>query len=623
MANGTLSIVGGGTLNPISTLATALEIGGAGAVAPVLRIGSGGNIGTIFNNVIKATQNGTVEHLTGTTDTLSGARFSIAAAKTLVVNVVAGRLVINGDIADPLSSALRGGTLKKTGNSTTLQLNGTTFLAGINAAEGRLELLGQLKLNSNPVIGASGTLSLQNTSAISPNSLPATISIPRGTLEGLPGAFGAASNVLNLTGGTLNLGIGGAVSGLSAHLYNGNDNSAHSAFGGPDLSGNTYTTYVNYFAGRDAAQIPGDILTATGAGGVTHLSFGTGLDDTAMFATIAPSYTANDNIVARLNGRIIITTPGTYTFATDSDDGSMLYVDGATVVSNNAYQGHFRSTGKIQLSAGLHDIDIGYYEGGGLNGLIVDYAGPDTGDAQTVIPNAVLLPSNQLQLTFANAINVIQNSVINTLSVGVPGATLSVGKALNVNGTRLDLGVLTLTGGAGTYMVNANTPYGQVNARSIVDGGAAVALVNHGPGTLIIESGVSPQLQNAGSSVTVDVGSLGLVRGAGQGSPTGNATVNVPSHRLILSSRGGPQSFAQPFSFSGGGDISAQQIGTGVPGTAGSPMRAALVGNVALNAGATLTLSSRNDYIPGLAVSPAAGASTFLRVRWNRPARSV
>ena len=77
----------------------------------------------------------------------------------------------------------------------------------------------------------------------------------------------------------------------------------------------------------------------------------------------------NDNVEARWYGDILI--PGTGTlpvpvnFATTSDDGSMLYIDGNAVVSNNNFQGATQATGLVDLTPGLHTIDIEYYQGTG------------------------------------------------------------------------------------------------------------------------------------------------------------------------------------------------------------------------------------------------------------------
>ena len=96
-----------------------------------------------------------------------------------------------------------------------------------------------------------------------------------------------------------------------------------------------------------------------------------------------------------------------------------------------------RAAGSVFLTSGLHDIDIGYYEGGGGNGLIVDWAGP--GFAQTLLPNGVLFP-DATPTTFANPINVQQNSGINVIAAGGVVAALTVQPAKSLTTTG---GVLT------------------------------------------------------------------------------------------------------------------------------------------------------------------------------------
>ena len=77
----------------------------------------------------------------------------------------------------------------------------------------------------------------------------------------------------------------------------------------------------------------------------------------------------NNSVEARWSGDITIpgtgTTPVPISFQTASDDGSMLYIDGVAVVSNNNYQGVTNAQGTLDLSPGLHTIDIEYYNGGG------------------------------------------------------------------------------------------------------------------------------------------------------------------------------------------------------------------------------------------------------------------
>ena len=77
----------------------------------------------------------------------------------------------------------------------------------------------------------------------------------------------------------------------------------------------------------------------------------------------------NNNVEARWYGDIMIpgtgTAPVPINFATTSDDGSMLYIDGNAVVNNNNFQGATQATGLADLTPGLHTIDVEYYQGGG------------------------------------------------------------------------------------------------------------------------------------------------------------------------------------------------------------------------------------------------------------------
>jgi hypothetical protein len=483
--DGTMAIVGGGgTSNPVSSLTTPIEIGGTTTgLSPVLRIG-GGIVGTNFANRIYARQDGMLEHVSPGTDTISGTTFSIeggtseATQKTLTFNVSNGGLIVTGAISDDLSTTAIGGTLRKLGNSGTLQLKGTTNLRAINAAEGRLEVSGQLRgltLVSGISIGATGTLALLNTDPVNYNRLPATVTVTSGTLEGVPGAFtsGAAGTptILNLAGGALTLapGAGGGSAGLIANLYEGD-------IAGANLAFNTYANYLAYFTGRGAGTVAN-----TGANGFPDLAFGLPIgSDSAMFAPIAPSFTATNDIVSRMHGKILITTPGTYTFGAGSDFGSMVYLDQATVVANNFFQGHTRRSGTVELSAGLHDIDIGYYTGGGTNSLVIDWAGPGVIGTQTV-PNSVLVPFPSEVTAYNNPVTVTGNATINSGGARLPSLSMSAGKTLTVNGYLLNTGATTLNG-VGTYTIDTTTQYGEVVIPSIIDGGAQITLVKDGVG---------------------------------------------------------------------------------------------------------------------------------------------
>ncbi len=95
----------------------------------------------------------------------------------------------------------------------------------------------------------------------------------------------------------------------------------------------------------------------------------------------------NDSFLAWWTGKINVPTDGTYTFYTASDDGSVLYIDGQLVVSNNYWQSMTERSGTIDLTAGLHNIDIAWYEGGGDAGMTASWAPP--GGSKELIPPEV------------------------------------------------------------------------------------------------------------------------------------------------------------------------------------------------------------------------------------------
>ena len=80
-----------------------------------------------------------------------------------------------------------------------------------------------------------------------------------------------------------------------------------------------------------------------------------------------------DNIVALWTGQLYVPLAGLTDFWTASDDGSMLWVDGNLVVSNNYWQAVTERGGSIDLTEGLHDIVIGWYEGTGGAGVTASW----------------------------------------------------------------------------------------------------------------------------------------------------------------------------------------------------------------------------------------------------------
>jgi len=90
-------------------------------------------------------------------------------------------------------------------------------------------------------------------------------------------------------------------------------------------------------------------------------------------------------------GFIQIEEEGKYTFYTQSNDGSKLYVGNKQVVDNDLEHLIEEKSGSIKLSAGRHPFKVTYFQSGGGIGLDVLYKGP--GIEKQTIPPERLFPS--------------------------------------------------------------------------------------------------------------------------------------------------------------------------------------------------------------------------------------
>ncbi|MCP4928801.1 MAG: LysM peptidoglycan-binding domain-containing protein, partial [Gammaproteobacteria bacterium] len=111
-------------------------------------------------------------------------------------------------------------------------------------------------------------------------------------------------------------------------------------------------------------------------------------DVDALLLTLGES---SDDLGFRYTGYIEITTAGTYTFNTNSDDGSKLYIDGLEIVDNDGYHPARTVSGNIELIAGIHAIEVEFFEGGSAEILEVHYSGADTGDVLVDLAGAGVL----------------------------------------------------------------------------------------------------------------------------------------------------------------------------------------------------------------------------------------
>ena len=76
------------------------------------------------------------------------------------------------------------------------------------------------------------------------------------------------------------------------------------------------------------------------------------------------------------SGFISLPETAVYTFFTDSDDGSQLFIGQTLVVDNDGLHGIIEEKGVIALKAGFHPIQVNFFEKTGGNQLKVKYSGP-------------------------------------------------------------------------------------------------------------------------------------------------------------------------------------------------------------------------------------------------------
>lgn len=95
-----------------------------------------------------------------------------------------------------------------------------------------------------------------------------------------------------------------------------------------------------------------------------------------------------DQFYIRWTGAIKIEKDGKYTFITESDDGSRLFIDGKAIVENGGQHGMIEKSGEVELKAGFHELKLEFFEDGGGAGCILKWQ--PAGAEKAVIPATVL-----------------------------------------------------------------------------------------------------------------------------------------------------------------------------------------------------------------------------------------
>jgi len=101
-----------------------------------------------------------------------------------------------------------------------------------------------------------------------------------------------------------------------------------------------------------------------------------------------------NNVGAVFVGYVDVPATALYTFYTESDDGSALYIGDTLVVDNDGLHGMQEAGGQIGLKAGAHAVRVEFFEAGGDAGLIARIAGG--GLSKQVIPAGMWLRASCL-----------------------------------------------------------------------------------------------------------------------------------------------------------------------------------------------------------------------------------
>ncbi|HEY3321932.1 MAG TPA: autotransporter-associated beta strand repeat-containing protein, partial [Planctomycetota bacterium] len=421
------------------------------------------------------------------------------------------------------------------GNSLTINAGGVTVQAGNHSIAANVALgAGQTwtlatNLSISGVLSSTGavafvkdgagTLTLSNN-----NTVSGTIAVNNGVLQGncSTTAKNFGTSAITLNGGTL------ALQPTAARTLG--VTSKYIATGG---TGNTPTIDFGGAAivGSPSAQTAG----VTNAGAVnTAFKF-----DNFPFFPGGPT----TNFAAEWAGQLQINTPGLYTFDTNSDDGSRLWVDGILLCCNDGGHGGQDARNIVNLTSGLHYVRVQWCDGNG--GYIEDfrYNGPDTNNAEVNIPFSVLSIPDPIVL--GNAITVNGTSTLQLLGgnftqVGLGALTLNANAVLNTVGDAsktINFTGTVLNGAAATMTLNAGT---NVNPGVMNNGANTVTLTKKGVGALFMDNTASATTT---TNTTLDIQQGRLIvrpsNGAASGTnnPLGAATVQLNGGSMVLDTK--------------------------------------------------------------------------------------
>ncbi|ADB16019.1 autotransporter-associated beta strand repeat protein [Pirellula staleyi DSM 6068] len=304
-----------------------------------------------------------------------------------------------------------------------------------------------------------------------------------------------------------------------------------------------FTRFVDFGIGTEITSGLGGTIERGGSNGNVYAGVGVNV--------------GADNIGGRWVGKITVPENATYRFGTRSDDGSKLFINGTQVVDNNFSQGMTTRTGDIVLTAGVHDIEITYYEGNGGSGVQAFWQqldGTNPFGRRVIDPAALsisLLGNNFLTkqgtgvLTLGGSSNFSGVTTVSQGTLRVNGSLVDGAAATDVtvaSGARLE-GTGTIAGAVAAAALSTVAPGNPTGTLSV----GSAALSSTGIVELVISGNTAGSydalsssgaialsgatLQLSGSYVPVPGDTLTLVSAAGGISGT---FANYPTSGLVV-----------------------------------------------------------------------------------------
>ena len=416
---------------------------------------------------------------------------------------------------------------------------------------------------------------------------------------------------------------------LEAYAFSsGNYATALNALGNAGVVLNDGATFKIFGEGNSSTGLSGRQFTVPATANTSRIDF-TGTagsirvdgDGGSAFNTSVSTATTGIQWIGQLN----LANAGLYSFNSQSDDGSRLFIDGVLVVNNDGGKGGTPMfSAPIRLAAGRHDIRVDYVNNASSGVMALGFS-QSFDDGSTWSPlntslelkqaevNTLARSSSALQMgnnvTLAgNAEIILDNASGNFASAELGGLTMHNGKTLTLKS--LDQGNPIFGNGEGfgrTLRFGGDSVFGNTGLTGVItidsdanisfdgnvaDGGRNMTLVKTGTGRLSFSQTSASNNLGSGTKIEMREGRLVLIGSTSPGgnNPIGASEIVLNGGGLVLDSKGVTASGAGPVF---GNKVSIQQDATiQSVVNAGSVMIGAPGNPIAINSNKTLTLDA-------------------------------